>query len=87
MIEFCINCRRERECVLLKKKVGRVVGGRMRDFLFTEVKCKKCGEEMCPPGLIDLNITEYEEQLRAMGLIVPVANTDKMEFTWNGVKS
>lgn len=68
MTEFCINCRKEREVKLGKRKMSRIVNGVEYDFSFTSFECELCGCEMSPPGAIDLNIEEFEQQLEYMGL-------------------
>ena len=44
------------------------IKGTKYTFRFTTAVCNECGEEMGVPGLIDMNIREFEEQYNALSL-------------------
>ena len=60
--DYCIECREYTEYELQKAKHEEQIGGRKYEFMLTEAVCKKCGERMHIPGMIDANIKEREEE-------------------------
>ena len=58
---MCYECRKETEYVLRKEDYVHSVRGKEYTFSFTVAICTECGEEMCPHGLIDKNIKEFDE--------------------------
>lgn len=65
-IDFCTKCRKETEYSLTKKGIVQTIEGRDYCFFVTAAICKECGAMMSPPGLIDQNVREVEEQYQAM---------------------
>lgn len=65
-IDFCTKCRKETEYFLTKKGIVQIIEGRDYCFFITAAICKECGALMSPPGLIDQNVREVEEQYQAM---------------------
>jgi hypothetical protein len=51
---------------LTKKGIVQTIEGRDYCFFVTTAICKECGAMMSPPGLIDQNVREVEEQYQAM---------------------
>ena len=70
--DFCINCRKETEYLLLKKDIKKNI--RDKDYIFeiTVAVCAECGEEMSVPGFIDKNVREIDEQYKKAEGIVSV---------------
>ena len=64
MNDFCTNCRKETEYTLQKRNIVKTVNDVEHTFSITVALCNECGEEMNPPGLIDKNIREVEEQYK-----------------------
>lgn len=50
---------------IAKREYVKEVNGVLRTFLLTTAICDNCGKEIGIPGLIDLNIQEFQNQLRA----------------------
>jgi uncharacterized OB-fold protein len=65
-IDFCTKCRKETEYSLTKKGIVQTIEGRDYCFFVTATICKECGALMSPPGLIDQNVREVEEQYQVM---------------------
>lgn len=76
--DFCIECRKETEYVLQKKKIVKNIRDKEYTFEITVAVCTECGEEMGIPGLIDKNVQEIDEQYRAMEGIVPIDDIKKI---------
>ena len=69
--DFCIECRKETEYFLTKRSIAEKINGMYYTFFITTAICSECGAEMSPPGLIDKNIKEVEEQYKAAEGFVP----------------
>ena len=54
---FCSHCRKETKILWGKEITSQNIHG-------TVAVCKECGQNVCPHGLIDLNISEMEEQCK-----------------------
>lgn len=76
--DFCIECRKETEYVLQKKKIVKNIRDKEYTFEITVAVCAECGEEMSIPGLIDQNVQEVDEQYRAMEGIVSIDDIKKI---------
>ncbi|MGN1413927.1 MAG: Panacea domain-containing protein [Anaerovoracaceae bacterium] len=76
--DFCTECRRETEYVLQKKNIVKTIKDKIYNFHITAAVCTECGREMCPPGLIDKNVQEMDEQYRAVEGIVTTEDIEKM---------
>ena len=76
--DFCIECRKETEYVLQKKKIVKNIRDKEYTFEITVAVCTECGEEMSIPGLIDQNVQEIDEQDRAMEEIVSIDDIKKI---------
>ena len=76
--DFCIECRKETEYVLQKKKIVKNIRDKDYTFEITVAVCTECGEEMSIPGLIDQNVQEVDEQYRAMEGIVSIDDIKKI---------
>lgn len=76
--DFCIECRKETEYVLQKKKIVKNIRDKEYTFEITVAVCTECGEEMSIPGLIDQNVQEIDEQYRAMEEIVSIDDIKKI---------
>ena len=76
--DFCIECRKETEYVLQKKKIVKNIRDKEYTFEITVAVCTECGEEMGIPGLIDQNVQEIDEQYRAMEGIVSIDDIKKI---------
>ena len=76
--DFCTECREEREYILKRKNVTKQVKDKEYTFSITFAECSKCGEEMSIPGLIDLNIKEFDAEYRAFEGIVSVADIERL---------
>ena len=76
--DFCTNCRKECEYVLEKRKVNKVIKDKEYEFDITVAVCKRCGEEMDIPGLLDRNIKEVDEQYRYAEGIVTIYDIERM---------
>ena len=76
--DFCIECRKETEYVLQKKKIVKNIRDKEYTFEITVAVCTECGEEMSIPGLIDQNVQEIDEHYRAMEEIVSIDDIKKI---------
>ena len=76
--DFCIECRKETEYVLQKKKIVKNIRDKEYTFEITVAVCTECGEEMSIPGIIDQNVQEIDEQYRAMEGIVSIDDIKKI---------
>ncbi|MFN2926526.1 hypothetical protein ACKX2L_06325 [Lachnospiraceae bacterium YH-ros2228] len=65
-IDFCTKCRKETKYSFTKKGIVKNIEGRDYCFFVTAAICKECGAMMSPPGLIDQNVREVEEQYQKM---------------------
>lgn len=77
-VDFCIKCRNENEYEIRKVTEKEKIREKEYEFLCTKAYCKKCGEEMGVPGLIDLNIRERDEQYRKAEGILSVEDIRKL---------
>ena len=62
--DFCTECRGKTEYYLTKKNIVKNIKGKDYTFTITVAICTKCGAKMSPPGLIDKNIKEVDEQYK-----------------------
>ena len=69
--DFCTECRKETEYFLTKRGIAEKINGMYYTFFITTAICSECGAEMSPPGFIDKNIREVEEQYKAAEKFVP----------------
>ena len=67
-IDFCPWCRKQVSGILGWEHFAKTLDGQDYSFKVTIVTCKNCGRLMSPPGLIDFNIKEYEDQLDQYGI-------------------
>ena len=63
---FCTKCKKETEYLFTKRGIVQNIEDRDCCFFVTAAICKECGALMSPPGLIDQNVREVEEQYRAI---------------------
>jgi len=80
-VDFCTECRKETEYEFGKKTCTHVIKDKEYSFeVFTAV-CKECGNQMCVPGLIDLNNRVIDRQYRQKENLVSVDDIkDLMEI-------
>lgn len=64
--DFCTRCRKETEYSFTKRGIVKNIHGRNYPFFITVAICSECGAEMSPPGLMDKNVQEIEEQHKAI---------------------
>lgn len=77
-MDFCIECRKETEYMLQKRRIVRMIRDREYTFEITAAICGECGEEMSIPGLIDRNVQEIDEQYRWTEGIVTVKDIERL---------
>lgn len=77
-MDFCIECRKETEYMLQKRRIVRMIRDREYTFEITAAICGECGEEMSIPGLIDRNVQEIDEQYRETEGIVTVKDIERL---------
>ena len=77
-MDFCIECRKNTEYLLQKKKIVKSIRNKEYTFVITAAVCAECGEEMSIPGLIDKNIQEIDEQYRTAGGLVSIDDIEKL---------
>ena len=77
-MDFCIECRKETEYMLQKRRIVRMIRDREYSFEITMAICSECGEEMSIPGLIDRNVQEIDEQYRWTEGIVTVKDIERL---------
>lgn len=77
-MDFCIECRKETEYMLQKRRIVRMIRDREYSFEITMAICSQCGEEMSIPGLIDRNVQEIDEQYRLAEGIVTVKDIERL---------
>ena len=82
-IDFCIECRKDTEYSLQKKKITKTIKEKEYTFEITIAVCKECGEEMSIPGMIDKNIQEIDKQYREMEGILSVEEIEKLMKLYN----
>lgn len=61
---FCSHCRKETKILWGKEITSQNIHGIQQELLLTVAVCKEYGQNVCPHGLIDLNISEMEEQCK-----------------------
>lgn len=76
--DFCIECRKETEYLWQEKPIVKTIRDKEYQFQITTAVCAECGEEMNPPGLIDRNVQEIDEQYRRAEGLVSVEDIEKM---------
>ena len=76
--DFCIECRKETEYLWQEKPIVKTIRDKGYQFQITTAVCAECGEEMNPPGLIDRNVQEIDEQYRRAEGLVSVEDIEKM---------
>ncbi len=81
--DFCTECRKETKYILQKRDIFKTVRGKPYRFKITVAICTKCGAEMSPPGLIDKNVHEVDEQFRSAEDIISVNNIEKLMKIYN----
>ena len=77
-MDFCIECRKETEYMLQKRRIVKTIRDREYTFEITAAICGECGEEMSIPGLIDRNVQEIDEQYRWTEGIVTVKDIERL---------
>ena len=76
--DFCIECRKQTEYMLQKKKIVKNVRDKEYTFEITVAVCSECGEEMSIPGLLDVNVQEVDAQYRAAEGLISIADIKKL---------
>ncbi len=76
--DFCIECRKQTEYMLQKKKIVKTVRDKEYTFEITVAVCSECGEEMSIPGLLDVNVQEVDAQFRAAEGLISIADIKKL---------
>ncbi|SFT60702.1 Uncharacterized phage-associated protein [Lachnospiraceae bacterium XBD2001] len=76
--DFCIECRKQTEYMLQKKKIVKTVRDKEYTFEITVAVCSECGEEMSIPGLLDVNVQEVDAQYRAAEGLISIADIKKL---------
>lgn len=82
-MDYCINCGSEEEYFIEKRDVHRTIKDKDYVFLITVAVCKKCGEELSIPGLIDRNIKEIDEQYREAEGLVTIGDIERLMKIYN----
>lgn len=80
---FCPTCRHETSFVCKKVPITQTINGREYTFSITKAFCTECAGEVCPPGLIDKNIKEIDEQFRAKEGIVSISDIRRLLKIYN----
>lgn len=81
--EFCIECREQTEYEFKKVVKKYTIKEKEYDMLVTAAFCKKCGEEIDIPGIMDLRVKEVDEQYRKIENIVTVDEIKKLMDIYN----
>lgn len=76
--DFCIECRKQTEYMLQKKKIVKNVRDKEYTFEITVAVCSECGEEMSIPGFLDVNVQEVDAQYRAAEGLISIADIKKL---------
>ncbi|MBR0429099.1 MAG: DUF4065 domain-containing protein [Lachnospiraceae bacterium] len=76
--DYCIECRKQTEYMLQKKKIVKTVRDKEYTFEITVAVCSECGEEMSIPGLLDVNVQEVDAQYRAAEGLISIADIKKL---------
>ena len=76
--DFCIECRKETEYMLQKRKVRKKTWNKEYFFDVTIAVCTECAKEIGIAGLLDKNVQEMDEQYRAIEGIVTVQDIEKL---------
>lgn len=81
--DFCTECRKETEYEFEKKLTNHIIKDTEYSFeIFTAV-CKECGNEMCVPGLMDLNSKVIDRQYRQKENLVSVDDIKNLMEIYN----
>jgi len=75
--DFCINCRKETAYKLQQKSLKKIIRGKEYEFHIQEAICCECGEQVCPPGLLDKNSKAIDEQYRCYENLVQIEEIHK----------
>lgn len=80
---FCTECREKSQYE--KKKVKRIFNIREKNYEFevTAVFCKKCGEEVNIPGIMDIRANEIDEQYRTIENIISISDIESLMEIYN----
>ena len=81
--DFCIQCRKVREYSIIKKPFQKTVRGKVYTFSLSTAVCLSCGSEMDIPGIIDLQIKEFDEQYREFENLVSIDEIKKLMKLYN----
>lgn len=81
--DFCIQCRKVREYSIIKKPFQKSVRGKVYTFSLSTAVCSSCGSEMDVPGIIDLQIKEFDEQYREFENLVSIDDIKKLMKLYN----
>lgn len=81
--EYCIECRKEIEYTVEKKKIQKVIRDKKYEFEISVALCTECGEEMSLPEFLDLNINEIDEQYRNAESIVSIEDIERLMKIYN----
>lgn len=81
--DYCINCRDFKKYSIVKKPFIKNVRGKKYTFSFSTALCSSCGSSMDIPGIIDLNIKEFDEQYRCFENIVSIDDINKLMKLYN----
>lgn len=81
--DYCINCSDFKKYSIVRKPFIKTVRGKKYTFSFSTALCSSCGSSMDIPGIIDLNIKEFDEQYRGFENIVSIDDINKLMKLYN----
>lgn len=76
--DFCTECRKETEYILLKTVQRETIREKEYEFNLTTAICKECGTRMNVPGLMDRNAQERDIQYREAEDIIKIDEIKKL---------
>lgn len=76
--EYCIQCRKEVDTHIEKRKVKKVIRDKEYEFEISVPLCSECGEEIGLPEYLDINAKEIDEQYRNAENIISIEDIKKI---------
>ena len=80
---YCENCADTEEYMLKKEPFEKIIRDKTYDFMITKAFCRKCGNEVFPNFIFDLNVKEVDEQYRKFEKIITLKEIEALMSIYN----
>lgn len=80
---YCENCADTEEYILKKEPFEKIIRDKTYNFMITKAFCCKCGNEVFPNFIFNLNIKEVDEQYRKFEKIITLKEIEALMSIYN----